>query len=493
LQGLIKDGGLSPTLTDTPANGLPKSELNKRSSDACGRDTTVDADSSASLPTHLSVSSSNLNVTDSHSIEPTASISRQNSLHKSQSEHKQCSSANTSESNSGLDASETATASEDKQHKDMDMQSTSISQSNLFSPSTRNLKPTSDTSSQRKTTIATPASAPLLSLSTQKCTSPRPQNVRRATSWFSFMPSYRSRSEEFRKLFGSQVSPDERLIVDFSCAYQREILAQGRMYISMHHICFYANILTWETRIVIPCKDIRQVNKMSTALLIPNAIQLVSRSGEKHFFTSFVAREKAYLMLFKVWQHALLSEPFVAKRLCHSCRKENSDGKSEAVEAQDESLTKSGETKECQRDELPISTPNVWGWIHEAYGEDLGFSIEEEANEKLASLLPMPMLTSSVSAKQCTICSCELSDEAVATFSCDSSTESDTFQDSGDFETPIRVTDAETEAVPAVESPLSNGKKFLCKIFLFQLFLYNLNLICLFFILEYLRNYSGFG
>ena len=34
---------------------------------------------------------------------------------------------------------------------------------------------------------------------------------------------------------------------DYGCALQREILVQGRIYISENHICFHANIFGWVT------------------------------------------------------------------------------------------------------------------------------------------------------------------------------------------------------------------------------------------------------
>lgn len=49
------------------------------------------------------------------------------------------------------------------------------------------------------------------------------------------------------------------------------------------------------------------MTKEKTALVIPNAIQICTHT-EKHFFTSFGARDKAHLMLFRVWQNALLEQ-----------------------------------------------------------------------------------------------------------------------------------------------------------------------------------------
>ena len=54
-------------------------------------------------------------------------------------------------------------------------------------------------------------------------------------------------------------------------------------------------------------KDVTAITKEKTALVIPNAI-LVCTEGEKHFFTSFGARDKTYLMLFRVWQNALMDQ-----------------------------------------------------------------------------------------------------------------------------------------------------------------------------------------
>jgi hypothetical protein len=54
-------------------------------------------------------------------------------------------------------------------------------------------------------------------------------------------------------------------------------------------------------------KDVTAITKEKTALVIPNAI-LVCTEAEKLFFTSFGARDKTYLMLFRVWQNALMDK-----------------------------------------------------------------------------------------------------------------------------------------------------------------------------------------
>uniref|UniRef100_A0A8D2ZNY2 GRAM domain containing 1Bb n=1 Tax=Scophthalmus maximus TaxID=52904 RepID=A0A8D2ZNY2_SCOMX len=133
--------------------------------------------------------------------------------------------------------------------------------------------------------------------------------------FFVLSPTYKQRNEDFRKLF-KQLPDTERLIVDYSCALQRDILLQGRLYLSENWICFYSNIFRWETLLTVRLKDICSMTKEKTARLIPNAIQ-VCTDTEKHFFTSFGARDRTYMMMFRLWQNALLDKPLCPKELWH--------------------------------------------------------------------------------------------------------------------------------------------------------------------------------
>ncbi|XP_066541066.1 protein Aster-B isoform X1 [Hoplias malabaricus] len=142
------------------------------------------------------------------------------------------------------------------------------------------------------------------------------KNSKKSQSWYNVLsPTYKQRNEDFRKLF-KQLPDTERLIVDYSCALQRDILLQGRLYLSENWICFYSNIFRWETLLTVRLKDICFMTKEKTARLIPNAIQ-VSTDTEKHFFTSFGARDRTYMMMFRLWQNALLEKPLCPKELWH--------------------------------------------------------------------------------------------------------------------------------------------------------------------------------
>ncbi|XP_011862778.1 PREDICTED: GRAM domain-containing protein 1B-like isoform X2 [Vollenhovia emeryi] len=145
--------------------------------------------------------------------------------------------------------------------------------------------------------------------------------TKKKSSWYNVLyPTYKSRSEDFRRIF-KDVPDDERLVVDYSCALQREILVHGRLYVSQNYVCFYANIFMWETLVSLRWKDVTSITKEKTALVIPNAI-LICTVTDKFFLTSFGARDKTYVMLFRVWQNALIGEPMSMAemwQLVHTC------------------------------------------------------------------------------------------------------------------------------------------------------------------------------
>lgn len=40
--------------------------------------------------------------------------------------------------------------------------------------------------------------------------------------------------------------------IDYGCALQKDILLQGRIYVSEHHLSFHANIFGWITNVRLP-------------------------------------------------------------------------------------------------------------------------------------------------------------------------------------------------------------------------------------------------
>ncbi|KAI5092815.1 GRAM domain-containing protein 3 isoform X2 [Silurus meridionalis] len=74
----------------------------------------------------------------------------------------------------------------------------------------------------------------------------------------------------------------EEYINAFSCALQKEVLYHGKMYVSQHHVCFYSSVLLKETKVQIHTSTIQIIKKKNTARVVPNAISIITSTGEKH-------------------------------------------------------------------------------------------------------------------------------------------------------------------------------------------------------------------
>ncbi|KAG8219316.1 hypothetical protein J3R82DRAFT_197 [Butyriboletus roseoflavus] len=115
------------------------------------------------------------------------------------------------------------------------------------------------------------------------------------------------RNADFHELFPN-IPEGDYLIEDYGCALQREILIQGRLYISENHICFHANIFGWITDLSIPIYEITGLEKKMTAFVIPNAIQITTRQA-KYTFASFLSRDTTYDVILNIWRLARPDAP----------------------------------------------------------------------------------------------------------------------------------------------------------------------------------------
>ena len=112
-------------------------------------------------------------------------------------------------------------------------------------------------------------------------------------------PGYKARKKEFKELFGS--GQNFKFVVDYSCAYHKDILHQGRIYVTTEYCCFYSYIFGWENKLILPWAEVIAITKEKTAIFIPNAIQVKTVSN-KYFFASFVDRDSSHMMLVRLWQ-----------------------------------------------------------------------------------------------------------------------------------------------------------------------------------------------
>ena len=114
------------------------------------------------------------------------------------------------------------------------------------------------------------------------------------------------RNADFHALFPT-LPEDDYLIETYTCAVNRDLLIQGRMYVSEAHLAFHSNIFGWVTSIVVPFAEIVSIEKRNTAYLIPNAIS-VRTLHARYLFSSLVSRDLTYSMLVCIWRMSTPSE-----------------------------------------------------------------------------------------------------------------------------------------------------------------------------------------
>ena len=108
------------------------------------------------------------------------------------------------------------------------------------------------------------------------------------------------RNRDFHNQFKS-VPEDDYLIEDYSAALQREILLQGRLYISEGHVCFSSNIFGWVTNLVIGFDEIISVEKRSTAVIFQNGM-IIQTLHARNVLASLITRDATYDLIVSMWK-----------------------------------------------------------------------------------------------------------------------------------------------------------------------------------------------
>ncbi|KAK7895889.1 hypothetical protein WMY93_021214 [Mugilogobius chulae] len=115
-------------------------------------------------------------------------------------------------------------------------------------------------------------------------------------------PSQLSKTNaQYHKLF-KEVSKDELLKQSYTCALQRDILYQGKMFVSDNWICFHSKVFGRDTKISIPVISVTFLKKTKTALLVPNAL-VIETANEQHVFVSFLSRNTTFKLLKSICNH----------------------------------------------------------------------------------------------------------------------------------------------------------------------------------------------
>ncbi|CUM53245.1 uncharacterized protein AC631_04266 [Debaryomyces fabryi] len=151
-------------------------------------------------------------------------------------------------------------------------------------------------------------------------------------------PASEKRNKEFHQIF-KRIPPNEKLIDEFGCALSKDILVQGRMYLSEHYICFNSNILGWVTNIIIPLQEVIQIEKKSTAVLFPNGM-IIRTLYHKYVFATFLSRDSTFALITNVWHGVLLGNSVESNSILD--KKRNDKNYSSESTANDEDLFPNG-------------------------------------------------------------------------------------------------------------------------------------------------------
>ncbi|CAL8248921.1 unnamed protein product [Merluccius merluccius] len=123
-----------------------------------------------------------------------------------------------------------------------------------------------------------------------------PQNadatVERKKSYYSQLSKTNS---QYHKIF-KDICKEELLRQSYTCALQKDILYQGRMFVSDNWICFQSKVFGKDTKIAIPVVSVTHIKKTKTAILVPNAL-VISTSRDRYVFVSFLSRDNTYKFL----------------------------------------------------------------------------------------------------------------------------------------------------------------------------------------------------
>ncbi|XP_066567440.1 GRAM domain-containing protein 2B isoform X2 [Amia ocellicauda] len=106
---------------------------------------------------------------------------------------------------------------------------------------------------------------------------------------------------QYHKIF-KEISKEELLRQSYTCALQKDILYQGKLFVSENWICFHSKVFGKDTKIAIPVTSVTLIKKTKTAILVPNAL-VIATTTDRHLFVSFLSRDTTYKFLKSICFH----------------------------------------------------------------------------------------------------------------------------------------------------------------------------------------------
>lgn len=113
------------------------------------------------------------------------------------------------------------------------------------------------------------------------------------------------RNESFHNIFPG-IPKNDPLIDDFGCVLHKNHAYNGRIYISEQHISFNSSFVDWMTKIIIPFKDIKHIEKTSSSSIggaLTHAITIEVENKDIYILTGFISTDVTFDLLNKVWSY----------------------------------------------------------------------------------------------------------------------------------------------------------------------------------------------
>lgn len=108
-------------------------------------------------------------------------------------------------------------------------------------------------------------------------------------------------NQQYHKLF-KDIPSEEVVLKVCSCALRRDLLLQGRLYISSNWLCFHASLFGKDIKVAIPVVSVQMVKKHKMARLLPNGLAITTTT-QKYVFVSLLSRDSVYDMLRRICTH----------------------------------------------------------------------------------------------------------------------------------------------------------------------------------------------
>ena len=80
--------------------------------------------------------------------------------------------------------------------------------------------------------------------------------------------------KSFQRHFPRLYFTGEVVIKSFTCALEKDIIMQGKIYLTPRYACFYSNVFNRNYTLEIPYDQVTKVEKKNTMGMIPNAISI---------------------------------------------------------------------------------------------------------------------------------------------------------------------------------------------------------------------------